>query len=232
MADPQPQRAEPQVVDDPPPQTQSFAEPRAHHPPFVQQRKPAGPQLWAVVFTLGGLYYLWTRIFGKSLPSFARSGNRVGAKGHSGSSSSRQAEIQAARERQQQRLQTSSRAHEMVKQAKNGSISSNVRERNVVSSGNNSVQTIQERQRLLKQHQAEKQKQREMEDKKKKQRQLYLKQKALEEKEEEKRKKDQELGPGWEYREDPSAAINSMDPQSGSGGGGYKPQKTCTRRGG
>mmetsp|Transcript_1576 Transcript_1576/g.3384 ORF Transcript_1576/g.3384 Transcript_1576/m.3384 type:complete len:261 (+) Transcript_1576:132-914(+) len=260
MADPQ---TKPQVAVDvdpaPLPQTQTFSEPRAmlhdQHPPDGQQQqqhqqrsnKPAGPQLWAVVFALGGIYYLWTRVLGKSLPGFAQRGGggyRIGAKkGHSiGSSSSssssgnRQAEIQAARERQQQRLQTASRAHEMVKQAKNGG---NVRERTnaAVSSGNNkSTLTIQQQQQLLKQQQEQKQKQQDLEDKKKKQRQLYLKQKAETEKEEEMRRKDEESGPGWRYREDPNGAtsnsVNAMDPQSGSGGGGYKPQACSRKKGG
>lgn len=248
MADPQ---TEPQVaVDvDPPPlqQTQTFSEPRVgDHPPHdggeqqYQQRssKPAGPQLWAVVFALGGLYYLWTRILGKSLPGFLKRGGggyRIGAKkGHGSSSSSgRQAEIQAARERQQQHLQTASRAREMVKQAK--SKDGNVRERTnaAVSSGNNkSTLTIQQQAQLLKQQQQQKQKQQDLEDKKKKQRLLYLKQKAEREKEEEMRRKDEESGPGWRYREDgaTSNSVNAMDPQSGSGGGGYKP--ACKKRGG
>ena len=91
-----------------------------------------------------------------------------------------------------------------------------------------------QQQQLLKQQKADREKQQELDNKKKKQRQLYLKQKAEREKEEEKRRKDAELGPGWEFRQDPSAAgnaHNSMDPQAGSSGGGYKPQ-TCTKRGG
>lgn len=230
MVEPQQQQAGPRIAVDPPPQSQSFVEPHARHPNFAQ-RKPPGPQIWAIVLTLGGLYYIWTRVLGKSLPSFAQRGHSVGAKGHS---TSRQAEIQAARERQQERLQTANRAHEMVKQAKN---QSNVRERtNVTSSGNNSANniTIQQRQQMMKQQQQQKQKQQELEEKKKKQRQLYLKQKALKEKEEEQRRKDEEQGPGWRYREDPNAAanaVNNLDPQSGSGGGGYKSQ-TRTRRGG
>ena len=233
---------EPQLIVDPPPQTQTYAEPHAH-----RQKQPAGPQIWAVVLTLGGLYYLWTRILGKSLPSFAQKGHRIGANkgrssgiiGGSSSSSNRQAEIQAARERQQQRLQTATLAHDMVKQAtkNNDRNTTTVRERtNATSSGNtNSTNlSIQQQQQLLQHQQLLKQKQQELEEKKKKQRQLYLKQKALKEKEEEIRKKDEEMGPGWRYREDPDAAnaVNSMDPQSGgSGGGGYKPQ-ACSKRGG
>ena len=29
------------------------------------QKRAAGPQIWAVVLTLGGLYYIWTRVLGK-----------------------------------------------------------------------------------------------------------------------------------------------------------------------
>ena len=74
------------------------------------------------------------------------------------------------------------------------------------------------------------QKQQELEDKKKKQRQLYLRQKAMKEKEEEERRKDEELGPGWRAREDPTAVTNLLE-QQGNNGGSYKAQ-TCTRRGG
>ena len=136
--------------------TQTYSEPRAHHPQHYRQRsnKPAGPQLWAVVLTLGGLYYLWTRILGKKLPSFAsvQRGHRIGKTGGGRSgigsgSINRQAEIQAARERQQQRLQNAARAREMVKQATNNG---NIRERtniNNTSSGNNAL-SIQQQQRL------------------------------------------------------------------------------------
>jgi len=84
------------------------------------------------------------------LPSFSRRGHRIGANkgkvgassgGGSGGSSSRRAEIAAARERQQQRLQTASRAREMVNQAKG--TSGTVRERTnaTTSSGNNNNTT-------------------------------------------------------------------------------------------
>lgn len=93
---------------------------------FVEAGKPqpAGPQAWAVVLTVAGLYYVWTRVLGKSLPSFAQGGHRVGAnKGRGGTimgmgaggsgGGNRQAEVRAARERQQQRLQqTAARARE------------------------------------------------------------------------------------------------------------------------
>ena len=29
---------------------------------------PAGPQLWAAALVLAGLYYLWTRVLGRSMP--------------------------------------------------------------------------------------------------------------------------------------------------------------------
>ena len=211
---------------------------------YRQPPKPAGPQLWAVVITIGGLYYLWTRVLGKSLPSFAQRGKTSGGGGGGRvSNSNRQAEIQAARERQQQRLETAARAREMVIQAKDR----NLRERtNATSSGNGASApsssssgglSINQQAALLKAQQAQKQKQTELEQKKKKQRQLYLKQKALKEKEEEKRKKDEQLGPGWEYRQDPTAAtaqgsMNHMDPQAGASGGGYKAAKKCAPRGG
>jgi hypothetical protein len=253
MADPQ---SDMRIAVDPPPQDQeapikiisAHAEPQAGgegaYPPQQQQqqRKPHGPQLWAVVLTLGGLYYVWTRILGKSLPSFARRGHRIGANkgkvgggssgGGSGGSSSRRAEIAAARERQQQRLQTASRAREMMNQAKS---SGTVRERTNATTTTNNKLSINQQAQLLREQQAQKQKAQDLLDKKKKQRQLYLKQKALEEKEEEERRKDEELGPGWRAREDPRAAMNgmgsNMDPQSGSGGGGYKPQ-SCKKKSG
>ena len=241
----------PQVIDDgqvkePPKeqqQTQTYGEPRAVDPAAAyryaqqQQRKPAGPQLWAVVFTLAGLYYLWTRLLGKSLPGFG-GGHRVKGRSiniignNNSSNNNRQAEIAAARERQQQRL-------ELMAKTKNNKNDSNIRERtNVTSSGNSTTNnkglSILEQQQLLQKQKERKQKEQEMEQKKKKQRALYLKQKAEREKEEEKRRKDEELGPGWEYRSNPDAAtaVNNMNPQSGgSGGGGYKPQR-CTPRGG
>ena len=155
---------------------------------------------------VGGLYYLWTKILGKKLPSFAsvQRGHRIGKTGGGRSgigsgNNNRQAEIQAARERQQQRLQNAARAREMVNQATNNG---NIRERTNItntSSGNNAL-SIQQQQRLLQQQKLEKQKLEELESKKEKQRLLYLKQKELKEKEEEMKKKDEELGPGWRYR--------------------------------
>lgn len=236
MADPEPEAA-PRVAIDPPQQIQTFAEQEAPHFGHPKQRRPAGPQIWAVVLTIAGLYYVWTRVLGKSLPSFAQKGNRIGAsKSRSGviGSSNRQAEIRAARELQQQRLETAARAREMVQQANKNSTMS--KRANATSSGNSkSSLSIAQQAQLLKVQQARKKLEQELEDKKKKQRQLYLKQKALKEKEEEIRKKDEEMGPGWRYRENPDAAtaVNNMDPQSGGdGGGGYKPQKCNPRRGG
>ncbi|KAL7470521.1 hypothetical protein ACHAXS_010795 [Conticribra weissflogii] len=222
---------------------------------------PVGPQLWAVLFSLAGLYYLWTRILGRPIPSsfsrlFGGSGHRIGAsktnKGH-GSTSSQAMDIRAARERQQQRLETTNRAKEIVEKSRER----NVRERTTAISAANSNQSsssfgtdsgatssikneatlsIQDRLTLQKQQQLQIQKQKALEEKKKKQRQLYLKTKAQKEKEEEERRKDEELGPGWRYREDPSVvsegnAINGMDPQGEGKGGGYKPP-SCTRKGG
>mmetsp|Transcript_5094 Transcript_5094/g.10412 ORF Transcript_5094/g.10412 Transcript_5094/m.10412 type:complete len:254 (+) Transcript_5094:239-1000(+) len=225
-----------------------------------EKNKPVGPQLWAVLFSLAGLYYLWTRVLGRPIPSsfsrlFGGSGHRIGAsttnKGH-GSTSSQAIDIRAVRERQQQRLQTTNCAKEMVEKARER----NVRERSTAASAGNSKESsssgsdngggnstkkeatlsIQDRLALQKQQQLQIQKQRALEEKKRKQRQLYLKTKAQKEKEEEERRKDEELGPGWRYREDPSVvaegnAINGMDPQGEGKGGGYKPQ-SCTRKGG
>jgi len=75
----------------------------------------------------------------------------------------------------------------------------------------------------------QRQKQQELEEKKKKQRQLYLRQKALKQKEEEERRKDEELGPGWRAREDPSSIANLLQQQGSTGG--YK-APSCTRKGG
>jgi hypothetical protein len=205
----------------------------ANHPkngtpynPESFQHKPPGPQLWAIFLSIAGIYLLWTRILGRPLPSFlsslrSKNGQRAG-KGHSA------AEMAAAREKQQQRLQTANRAREMVSQAKER----NVRERAnaTINSGNS---TIQQQLEANRQQQLDKQRQHEREETKRKQRQLYLRKKAELEKAEEEKKKDEELGPGWRYRQDPTigaGAIDGMNPQSG-GEGGYKPQ-TCTRRGG
>ena len=179
-------------------------------------RSPPGPQLWAIVLSLGGLYYIWTRILGRPLPSFLREtgGYRV-RKGHSAD------EMAAARERQQQRLQLSVKKEE-----------TNVRGRNINLGNSTSKMNIQQQLNALQQSQAEKQKQKQQEEKKRKQRELYLRKKAEMEKAEEERRKDEELGPGWRYRQDPTVgnAVNSMNPQADSEGG-YKP-KTCTRKGG
>jgi len=40
---------------------------------------PAGPQLWAVALVLVGLYYLWTRVLGRSMPGGGGGGGRVAA---------------------------------------------------------------------------------------------------------------------------------------------------------
>jgi hypothetical protein len=223
-----------------------------HYDPSTFEHKPRGPQLWAIVLTFAAMYYLWTRILGRSIPFFAphgsaRGGHRISSssgsiirgKGHS------QAEMMAARERQQERLANAAKAREMVATAKgmDGGVGGGVRERgsvniNATNTTTSSKSTNISQLQQSNQHQALlKQKQQALEEKKKKQRALYLKQKALREKEEEERRKDEELGPGWRYREDPSAVtaangvLGGMDPQAGSGGGGYK-GKSCTRRGG
>mmetsp|Transcript_22259 Transcript_22259/g.33733 ORF Transcript_22259/g.33733 Transcript_22259/m.33733 type:complete len:231 (+) Transcript_22259:133-825(+) len=216
---------------------QTFAEPNARtgasgastsgNPQLLLRKKqPAGPQLWAIVFTIGGLYYFWTRILGRSI-NLPHRAHRVGStKGHGTTT-----DVQTARERRLAALENANRAREtMVKQAKdNGTI----RERTNVNSGNNNstapTMTLAERQRLNQLKLQERQKQQELEEKKKKQRQLYLRQKALKEKEEEERRKDEELGPGWRAREDPSAVANLLEQQASSGG--YK-APMCSRKSG
>jgi len=221
------------MADDPPlGQTEIFAEP-----------KSTGPQVWAVVITIAGLYYVWTRILGKSLPNIFRSvggGNRIGTRGivgraHGiGGSENRRAEIAAARERQQKQLET------VARQAKNNG-SSTVRERTNTATTPGNIKstdlTIEQQHQLLQLQQQRKKKENELEEKKTKQRKLYLKQKALKEKEEEMRTKDKELGPGWRHRENPDAAtaLGNMDPQSGDGGGGGYKAQSCSlkkKRGG
>ena len=201
---------------------------------LIRKKQPAGPQLWAVVFTIGGLYYVWTRVLGRSI-RFAlpqRSGHRI--KGHGGTSTT--TDMQAARERRLAALENANRAREiMVNQAAKNNDGS-IRERTNVNSGNSNINnnnttiTLEERRRQNQLNMQKRQKQQELEDKKKKQRQLYLRQKALKEKEEEERRKDEELGPGWRAREDPSVVTNLLE-QQGNNGGSYKAQ-TCTRRGG
>jgi len=193
---------------------------------LLRKKQPAGPQLWAIVFTIGGLYYFWTRILGRSI-NLPHRAHRVGStKGHGTTT-----DVQTARERRLAALENANRAREtMVKQAKdNGTI----RERTNVNSGNNNstapTMTLAERQRLNQLKLQERQKQQELEEKKKKQRQLYLRQKALKEKEEEERRKDEELGPGWRAREDPSAVANLLEQQASSGG--YK-APMCSRKSG
>jgi len=193
---------------------------------LLRQKQPAGPQLWAIVFTIGGLYYFWTRILGRSI-NLPHRAHRVGStKGHGTTT-----DVQTARERRLAALENANRAREtMVKQAKdNGTI----RERTNVNSGNNistaPTMTLAERQRLNQLKLQERQKQQELEEKKKKQRQLYLRQKALKEKEEEERRKDEELGPGWRAREDPSSVANLLEQQASSGG--YK-APMCSRKSG
>lgn len=202
---------------------------------LFRKKQAAGPQLWAVVFTIGGLYYVWTRVLGRSI-RFAlpqRSGHRI--KGHGGTSTT--TDMQAARERRLAALENANRAREiMVNQAAKNN-DGNIRERTNVTSGNSNINhnttsiTLEERQRQNQLNMQKRQKQQELEDKKKKQRQLYLRQKAIKEKEEEERRKDEELGPGWRAREDPTVVTNLLE-QQGNNGGTYKAQKTCTRRGG
>ena len=72
----------PQIAVDPVPEEQamkvpeqqhkiySHSEPKAIDPNHYRysqppQKRAAGPQIWAVVLTVGGLYYIWTRVLGK-----------------------------------------------------------------------------------------------------------------------------------------------------------------------
>ena len=160
---------EPQML--PPVAIRSFSEPRA--------RKPHGPQAWAVVLTIGGLYYVWTKILGKSYPTFGRQGQRIGAgSGIKKPSRDHQAERLAAIERRQQ-LQRLGNAQKRP----NVSTSS-------VSSGNNPNKlTILQQQQLMKQQQEEAEKRRKVEEKKRKQRQLYLQKKKEADAEEDRRRK-------------------------------------------
>lgn len=215
---------EPRIVvlggDDPPP-------PHGFHPLLKQRPPPPGPQLWAVVLTSVGLYYVWTRVLGRSIPAiFVRgSGQHVGSAKKDHNNTDRHADMVAAREKQQRRL----------RQQANKQQEDNDNNRNVSSSllcndaDGISRPPLSIRQRVLslRERQEEIVKQLQLEEKKKKQRTLYLKRRALESEEEEIRRKDAELGPGWRYREDPTAAaasnpLNGMDPQGGTGG--YKPQ--------
>lgn len=200
---------------------------------MADPQQSVGPKAWAILLTIGGLYYVWTRVLRKPLPSFLQwgaGGNRLTARtGGLGGSENRRADVAAARERQQRQL-------ELLAKSKDSG--SNVRERTNTATSTSTGMTIQQQQQLLQVQKQLKQKEQELAQKKKKQRELYLKQKALKEKEEEMRRKDAEQGPGWQYREDPDAAtaVGAMDPQSrGDGSGGYKAQ-SCSikkkRRGG
>mmetsp|Transcript_21781 Transcript_21781/g.43687 ORF Transcript_21781/g.43687 Transcript_21781/m.43687 type:complete len:404 (-) Transcript_21781:205-1416(-) len=68
----------------------------------------------------------------------------------------------------------------------------------------------------------------------KKRRELYLKKKKEEEAAAEKKRKDEELGPGWQSREDPgegALGFSAMDPGS-RGGSSYTASKRSTNQGG
>ena len=194
------------------------------------KKRPAGPQLWAVVFTIGGFYYFWTRVLGRTIRVPHRA-HRVGStKGHGTTT-----DVQTARERRLAALENANRAREETMVKQQAKDTGTIRERNNVNtnSGNlnssNTTMTIQERQRINQLQMQERQKQQELEEKKKKQRQLYLRQKALREKDEEERRKDEELGPGWRAREDPRSVANLLEQQESKGG--YK-APMCTRKSG
>jgi len=68
----------------------------------------------------------------------------------------------------------------------------------------------------------------------KKRRELYLKKKQEDEAAAEKKRKDEELGPGWQSREDPgegALGFSAMDPGS-RGGSSYTASKRSTNQGG
>jgi hypothetical protein len=81
--------------------------PRATLPqPFLKPRPPApGPQLWAVILTCMGLYYLWTRILGRSLPAIFVRGLGQRLVSQKKNVNVRHSEMVAAREKQQRQLQ-------------------------------------------------------------------------------------------------------------------------------
>jgi len=191
----------------------SFPEPRA--------RKPHGPQAWAVILTVGCLYYVWTKVLGKSFPTFSRQGQRIGVGGDiKKSARDHQADRLAAIERRQQQQQQQRFG---AQKRPNSNITSS------------KLVILQQQQQQQKEEAEARRKTEEKKERKWKQRQLYLRKKKEADEEEDRRRKDEELGPGWEYRENPSAAsasINAMDPQAGSGSGGYKPTKCKPSRGG
>lgn len=206
----------------------------AGNPQLLRYRKkrPAGPQLWAVVFTIGGFYYFWTRVLGRTIRVPHRA-HRVGStKGHGTTT-----DVQTARERRLAALENANRAREETMVKQQAKDTGTIRERtnvntnsgNLNSSNTTTTMTIQERQRINQLQMQERQKQQELEEKKKKQRQLYLRQKALREKDEEERRKDEELGPGWRAREDPRSVANLLEQQESKGG--YK-APMCTRKSG
>ncbi|EJK48202.1 hypothetical protein THAOC_33023 [Thalassiosira oceanica] len=197
----------------------SFPEPRA--------RKPHGPQAWAVILTVGCLYYVWTKVLGKSFPTFSRQGQRIGVGGDiKKSARDHQADRLAAIERRQQQQQqqrfgaqkrpnsniTSSKLvilQQQQQQQKEEAEARRKTEEKKNGSGSNVSFTCGRKKRQMKKKIADAKA-------------------ALV-------RTDEELGPGWEYRENPSAAsasINAMDPQAGSGSGGYKPTKCKPSRGG
>jgi hypothetical protein len=183
-----------------------------------------------VVFTIGGFYYFWTRVLGRTIRVPHRA-HRVGStKGHGTTT-----DVQTARERRLAALENANRAREETMVKQQAKDTGTIRERtnvntnsgNLNSSNTTTTMTIQERQRINQLQMQERQKQQELEEKKKKQRQLYLRQKALREKEEEERRKDEELGPGWRAREDPRSVANLLEQQESKGG--YK-APMCTRK--
>jgi hypothetical protein len=74
--------------------------------PFLKPRPPApGPQLWAIILTCICLYYLWTRILGRSLPTVFVRGLGQRLVSQKKNDNVRHSEMVAAREKQQRQLQ-------------------------------------------------------------------------------------------------------------------------------
>lgn len=182
---------------------------------LIRKKQPAGPQLWAVICSIGGLYYLWTRVLGRAI-HLPQRGHSI--KGRSDTTTATDA--QTARERRLAALENANANLARDKFA-------NLRERTNVN--NSGTITLEQRQKQNQLNMEKQQKQQEIEEKKKKQRLLYLRQKALKDKEEEEKKKDEELGPGWRAREDPSIVSNLLEKEGNNGG--YK-APSCTKRGG
>ena len=154
-------------------------EPQMLHPvirsiPEPRARKPHGPQLWAVVLTVGCLYYVWTKVLGKSFPTFGgRQGQRIGVgDGVKKPARDHQAERLAAIERRQQQQRLG-----------------NAQKRPNSNASTSSKLTVLQQQQRMKQNREDEERRRQAEEKKRKQRQLYLRRKKEADAEEDRRRK-------------------------------------------